>query len=114
MIRREVQSCLDSKMRKLTWSVWSMIAGGIGSLIFLGVQWGTIKAQVSHNTKDDARHHSDHNLHMPADAKYQIFVTRAEWQSMVKEREKDAAEIKTAIERLGEKFDRLISRQGAE
>ena len=95
-----VQRELDGRMRKLFWAIWSMIIGGASSLIFLGVQWGSLKTTVTNHVEDS-------NLHMSANDKFQTFVTRTEWVTQLSHHNTVLAEIKDAVKANGEKIDKL-------
>ena len=97
-LNQRITSHLDARLRKLMVAVWTMILGGLASLIFIGINWGTVTAKVQ-------VHQSDSNLHMPADEKYRSFVTRADWLAMTVRRDDDIDDIKGAVLRLEAKLD---------
>ena len=107
-VDESVTRALDARQRKLFLSVWTMIVGGLGSLIFLGVQWGTLKTKVETNAAGDKDHHSDKSLHMPAADKYSTFITRTEWVTLMRERDKSYDELKAEISENNKKIDRLV------
>lgn len=106
-IEHVVERCIDTRLKKLLISVWTMIIGGAGSLIFLGIQWGSIKTTVANNDKRDDEHHHDQGLHMPIDKKFETFVTRAEWAALIRERERDIDDLKEELMRVNVKLDKL-------
>ena len=107
-ITKVVEHAITNRLHRLMISVWLMIAGGVSSLIFLGVQWGTISTTVAANDKSDDEHHHDHSLHMPADKKFETFVTRTEWATIIRERERDVDDLHEDISRLDTKVDKLL------
>jgi len=113
-IDEAVDSKLDGKIHKLMWAVWVMILGGVGSLVFLGVQWGTIKTDVFHLTNENKAHHNNKEQHMPANEKYTTFVTREEWRVLMQQRDKNLEDMKGTVKRVEDKIDRLLESRGAE
>lgn len=107
-ITKVVEQAITNRLHRLMVSVWLMIAGGVGSLIFLGVQWGTISTSLAANLKSDEEHYHDSTLHMPADKKFETFVTRTEWSSILRERERDVDLLQADVSRLNDKVDKLL------
>lgn len=107
-VDESVTRALDTRQRKLFYAIWTMIVGGLGSLVFLGVQWGTLKTKVEENVKFDHNHHEDATLHMPAATKYSTFITRTEWVTLMRERDKSYDELKGEISENSKKLDRML------
>lgn len=105
---------LDARLRKLMVSVWVMILGGLGSLVFLGVQWGSLKEKVAANEKADSGHHHDISLHMGTAEKFATFVPRTEWTNRVVSQDRAMGEVKGSLDRLEDKVDKLLLKGGAE
>ena len=117
-----VEGCVESKLNEkgrkfFAWLV-VMFLGSIGTLIYLGIQWGTLRAELTENIKSDNDHHRDASLHVPLDKKFETFVSRSEWAAIVREREKDYDDLKEDVSQLNTKLDRVMemlrTRGGAE
>ena len=111
-IRIAVEAALTRRINKLSYAVWSMVVGGVGALVFLGVQWGKIRNDVDTVKIDVEKHEANRDLHMPTDVKFQTFISRTEYLAIKNEREKaldkSILELKEAIVRLNEKIDQKL------
>jgi hypothetical protein len=107
-ITKVVEQAITNRLHRLMVSVWFMIAGGVSSLVFLGVQWGGISTAVAANAESDTEHYHDEVLHMPEGKKYETFITRTEWSSILRERERDVDALRGDVARLNDKLDKLL------
>lgn len=107
-VERIVHDVLQKSMRKLMLSVWLLILGSVGALIASGVAWGSLTEKVAANEKNDDRHHSDSNVHMTETTKMSVFVTRAEWSTVMSNQTENIKQVQSAVNRLETKIDNKL------
>ena len=104
-LTEHIDAALNERLGKLTIAVVVMAVGFVGGAVALGIQWGVLSSEVSHNGIDDVKHHGDSDLHMKAADKYATFVSRQEWVQIQGARDVALNDLKAAILRLESKID---------
>lgn len=111
LIRDILQNVLDDKLRRVVIALWVTVLGGTftgaGTLIYMGVQWGSLSYSIESNERTIRDHSQSSSLHIPADHLYQQFVTRSEWVTSDSRNRADVVEIKAGLHRVEDKLDKI-------
>lgn len=103
-------------------NILSMIGISIAGWVLITVnglnaQVSSLQASVSANTFADEQHHNDKDLHMPTDRKYELFVSRGEYEAMQSSRMSEFADLKVQVREnnalLRQVLERLSRMEGA-
>ena len=70
----------------------------------------SFEAQLEANTAADKFHHGNLDLHMPADRKFELFVSRGEYLSNQVARSNELMDLKVEIRRGNEMLTELLER----
>lgn len=67
-------------------------------------------AQLEANATADEAHHTSTDLHMPADRKFELFVSRGEYQAAQIARSSEMADLKAEVRRGNQMLSELLER----
>lgn len=75
----------------------------VGQAIFIGTAYGQMEERLA----QAARHASDQSLHMPLEKKLEMFITRHEVDQRSATRDREMADIRAQLSRIGAQVDAL-------
>ena len=109
-IEEVVTDVLNARLLKLMISMWVIGAGMVASLIFVGVEWGTVKTKLQANERADDAHHGDTSVHMGIESNYKTFISREEYVAAQANTTTAVSELKASMLRVESKLDALKDR----